>query len=136
MIRYGFTIRTRMGQRVENVSIIAGSQLDAERRLRQMYIQCEILECRERAHDRPDGDQPADDPAHRLTSEGVRLQQPLAHLRNADFGGDHDDEHRNQDQRDAIPLKQVERGIERHADAACADEAEHGRLADIDVEAE
>ena len=49
MIRYGFTIRTRMGQRVENVSIIAGSQLDAERRLRQMYVQCEIVECRERS---------------------------------------------------------------------------------------
>jgi len=49
MIRFGFTIRTRMGQRVENVSIIAGSQRDAERRLRQMYVQCEILECRERS---------------------------------------------------------------------------------------
>ncbi len=49
MIRYGFTIRTRTGQRIESVSIIAGSQSDAERRLRQMYIQCEILECRERS---------------------------------------------------------------------------------------
>jgi hypothetical protein len=49
MIRYGFTIRTRTGQRVDNVSIIAGSQLDAERRLRQMYVQCEIVECRERS---------------------------------------------------------------------------------------
>jgi hypothetical protein len=43
MIRYGFTIRSRTGQRIENVSIIAGSQNDAERRLRQMYLQCEIL---------------------------------------------------------------------------------------------
>jgi hypothetical protein len=34
---------------VENVSIIAGSQGDAERRLRQMYVQCEVLACRERA---------------------------------------------------------------------------------------
>jgi hypothetical protein len=49
MIRYGFTIRTRTGQRIENVSIIAGSQSDAERRLRQMYIQCEIVGCRERS---------------------------------------------------------------------------------------
>ena len=49
MIRYGFTIRTRTGQRVDNVSIIAGSQLDAERRLRQMYVQCEIVESRERS---------------------------------------------------------------------------------------
>ena len=49
MIRYGFTIRTRTGQRIENVSIIAAAQSDAERRLRQMYVQCEILECRERS---------------------------------------------------------------------------------------
>jgi len=45
MIRYGFNIKTRTGQRVENISIMAGSQRDAERRLRQMYHQCEILEC-------------------------------------------------------------------------------------------
>lgn len=49
MIRYGFTIRTRTGQQIENVSIIAASQNDARRRLRQMYLQCEILECRERS---------------------------------------------------------------------------------------
>jgi hypothetical protein len=49
MIRYGFTIRTRTGQRIDNVSIIAGSEGDAQRRLRQMYVQCEILECRERS---------------------------------------------------------------------------------------
>jgi hypothetical protein len=52
MIRYGFTIRTRMGQRIDNVSIIAGSQRDAERRLRLMYVQCEIVECRERSSPR------------------------------------------------------------------------------------
>ncbi len=49
MIRYGFTIRARTGQRIESVSIIAGSQNDAERRLRQMYVQCDVLECRERS---------------------------------------------------------------------------------------
>ena len=49
MVRYGFTIRTRTGQRIENVSIIAGSRRDAERRLRQMYLHCEVLECREAA---------------------------------------------------------------------------------------
>lgn len=47
MIRYGFTIRTRTGQRIENVSIIAASARDAERRLRQMYLACQILERRE-----------------------------------------------------------------------------------------
>lgn len=45
MIRYGFSIKTRAGQRVENISIMAASQADAERRLRQMYQQCEILRC-------------------------------------------------------------------------------------------
>lgn len=49
MIRYGFSIKTRYGQRVENILIMAGSQDDAERRLRQMYHHCEILECREQA---------------------------------------------------------------------------------------
>lgn len=45
MTRYAFSIRTRMGQRVDNISIMAGSQDDAERRLRQMYHYCEIIEC-------------------------------------------------------------------------------------------
>lgn len=45
MIRYGFNIKTRTGQRVENISIMAGSQTDAERRLRQMYQHCEVVEC-------------------------------------------------------------------------------------------
>ena len=55
MIRYGFNIRTRTGQRVDNILILAASLTDAERRLRQMYIQCEILERREQdVHDRGD----------------------------------------------------------------------------------
>ena len=46
MTRYGFTIRTRSGQRVDHIMIMAATQADAERRLMQMYVQCEILECR------------------------------------------------------------------------------------------
>jgi len=49
MIRYGFNIRTRTGQRVDNISIMAGTQADAERRLRQMYLHCEIVDCREQS---------------------------------------------------------------------------------------
>ena len=49
MIRFGFNIRTRTGQRVDNISIMAGSLADAERRLRQMYVQCEIVDYREQA---------------------------------------------------------------------------------------
>ena len=47
MVRYGFNIRTKTGQRVDNILILAGSLSDAERRLRQMYTQCEIIERRE-----------------------------------------------------------------------------------------
>lgn len=49
MVRYGFSIKTRYGQRVDNIHIMAGTQNDAERRLRMMYHHCEILECREQA---------------------------------------------------------------------------------------
>ncbi|MFO1414777.1 MAG: hypothetical protein U1F10_12890 [Burkholderiales bacterium] len=49
MIRYGFIIRTKHGQRVDNIMIMAATQGDAERRLRQMYYQCEIVECAERS---------------------------------------------------------------------------------------
>jgi len=45
MTRYGFNIRTRRGQRVENISIMAATLEDAERRLRQMYDRCQIVEC-------------------------------------------------------------------------------------------
>ncbi len=45
MVRFGFCIKTRSGQRVDNIQIMAGSQADAERRLRQMYHQCEIVQC-------------------------------------------------------------------------------------------
>ena len=49
MVRFGFNIRTRSGQRVENISIMAASQEDAEKRLRQMYVQCVVLDCRPHA---------------------------------------------------------------------------------------
>jgi hypothetical protein len=49
MIRFGFNIRTKHGQPVENIMIMAGSLGDAERRLRQMYHHCEIVEYREQS---------------------------------------------------------------------------------------
>lgn len=45
MVRYGFSIRTRHGQKVENIRIMAPTQGDAERRLRQMYHHCTIEDC-------------------------------------------------------------------------------------------
>ena len=49
MTRYGFNIRTRSGQRVDNICIMAANQADAERRLRQMYHHCEIVHCQTEA---------------------------------------------------------------------------------------
>jgi len=45
MNRYGFSIKTRSGQRVDNICIMAAHREEAERRLRQMYHHCEILSC-------------------------------------------------------------------------------------------
>jgi hypothetical protein len=45
MVRFGFSIKTRSGQRVDHIMIMAATQADAERRLRQMYHHCEIVSC-------------------------------------------------------------------------------------------
>lgn len=44
--KYDFRIRTRTGAVVDNLSIHGCDELDAERKLRQMYNGCEILETR------------------------------------------------------------------------------------------
>ena len=49
MTRFGFNIRTRSGQRVDNICIMAANRQDAERRLRQMYHHCEITVCNSEA---------------------------------------------------------------------------------------
>jgi len=49
VIRYGFNIKTKHGQRVDNIQIMAATQTDAERRLRQMYHYCEIVDCSEQS---------------------------------------------------------------------------------------
>ena len=43
MHKYGFSIRTRNGHKVDNILIMAKDGEEAERRLRQMYNQCEIF---------------------------------------------------------------------------------------------
>ena len=43
--RYGFRIRTRGGLIVDNLLIQGRDEVDAERKLRQMYQHCKILEC-------------------------------------------------------------------------------------------
>jgi len=61
---------------------------------------------------------------------------PPAQLRSRHLGGYDDRKDRDQDHRRAVPLKQVEGGVERHADAARAHQAEHRRFAHVDVPAE
>ncbi len=45
LVKFGFRIRTRHGLVVENLSIHARDEADAERKLRQMYLHCQILNC-------------------------------------------------------------------------------------------
>jgi len=42
--KFGFRIRTRQGLVVEHLMIHGRDGADAERKLRQMYLHCEILE--------------------------------------------------------------------------------------------
>jgi len=45
IIKYGFRIRTRTGLIVNNLLIHGRDEVDAERKLRQMYQHCKILQC-------------------------------------------------------------------------------------------
>ena len=47
MNKYGFRIRTRTGMIVENLNVLARDRDEADRKLRQVYRDCEILECHE-----------------------------------------------------------------------------------------
>ena len=44
MQKFSFRIQTRSGLTVENLLIHAADQAEAERRLRQMYMYCKIME--------------------------------------------------------------------------------------------
>lgn len=45
MTKFGFRIRTRQGLAVDNLVIQGRDEVDAERKLRQMYHGCEVVEC-------------------------------------------------------------------------------------------
>ena len=45
ILKYGFRIRTRCGLIVDKLLIHGRDEFDAERKLRQMYQHCKILEC-------------------------------------------------------------------------------------------
>ena len=45
LIKYGFRIRTRAGLVLDKLMIHGRDHEEAQRKLRQMYRDCEILEC-------------------------------------------------------------------------------------------
>ena len=47
MMKFGLKIRTRSGLPVDDLVVHARDQADAERKITQMYMRCEILECRQ-----------------------------------------------------------------------------------------
>jgi len=47
MNKYGFRIRTRGGSVVDNLQVQSHDRAEAEEKIRQIYHQCEILECQE-----------------------------------------------------------------------------------------
>ena len=47
MYKFGFRIRTRSGLPVDNLVVHARDQAEAERKISQMYMHCEIIECKQ-----------------------------------------------------------------------------------------
>ena len=47
MIKFGFRIKTRNGMVVDNLSVAAPNRAEAERKLTQIYHNCEVLACQE-----------------------------------------------------------------------------------------
>ena len=47
MMKFGFKIRTRSGLPVDNLVVHARDQAEAERKITQMYMHCEIIECQQ-----------------------------------------------------------------------------------------
>lgn len=45
LTKYGFRIRTRVGLVINNLMIHGRDPAEAHRKLRQMYRDCEIIEC-------------------------------------------------------------------------------------------
>lgn len=45
LTKFSFRIRTRIGLVVDNLMIHGHDEIDAQRKLRQIYRDCEILDC-------------------------------------------------------------------------------------------
>ena len=46
MPKFDFSVTTRDGQKVESVQIFGKDLPDAERKLRQMYLHCQVTQCK------------------------------------------------------------------------------------------
>ena len=46
MPKFDFSVTTRDGQKVESIQIYGQDLPDAERKLRQMYLHCQVTHCR------------------------------------------------------------------------------------------
>lgn len=46
MPKFDFSVTTRDGQKVDSVQIFGKDLPDAERKLRQMYLNCQVTQCR------------------------------------------------------------------------------------------
>lgn len=55
MLKFDFSVKTRDGQKVESIQIHGRDMQDAERKLRQMYIHCEITSCKTISTDKTPG---------------------------------------------------------------------------------
>ena len=45
MQKYDFSLKTRDGQKVDHILIAGKDQQDAERKLNQMYRNCQVMRC-------------------------------------------------------------------------------------------
>lgn len=45
MVKFHFSILTRSGQKLDSLAIMGRDRDEAERKLRQMYRDCEVLRC-------------------------------------------------------------------------------------------
>ena len=70
--KFGFRIRTRQGLIVEHLMIHGRDEADAERKLRQMYLHCEILE---RSVMQPATMQPSLGSAATATPDGTSFEE-------------------------------------------------------------
>jgi len=46
MLKFDFSVKTRDGQKVDSIQIQGKDRADAERKLRQMYLHCEVTQCK------------------------------------------------------------------------------------------